>query len=92
MSEEDWARIRGVALLNERPKAWPKDVSAISLEGLALLGVHERTMQLYWDGSQVVVRNKVRLGTYERWIATIAALGTLGNFLVQAGRAAGWWG
>jgi hypothetical protein len=62
------------------------------MEGLSLLGVHEETNKLYWDGKEIVVRNMFRLGTFERWVAGFTAAGAFGTFFVNAGRAIGWWG
>jgi hypothetical protein len=87
----DWRQIRGVRFSTERPLEWPENVYAISMQGLALLGVHEETNKLYWDGKEIVTRNLIRLGTYERWAAGFAAAGTFGSFLVNVGRANGWW-
>ena len=36
--------------LDHRPDDWPEGVNGISLNGLSLLGKHERTGKLYWDG------------------------------------------
>jgi hypothetical protein len=54
--------------------------------GLGLLGIHEKTDKLYWDGKEIVVRSAFRLGTFERWIASIAAVGTFGNFAFNFAR------
>jgi hypothetical protein len=91
MADTDWSKIRKYRLSPIRPPEWPEGVFAISLEGLSLLGIHEKSGKLYWDGKEVVIRSAVRLGTFERWIAAIAALATLGSFLTNAGRAKGWW-
>lgn len=90
-TDAEWDRTRRLALSPQRPDEWPEGVRAISLDGLALLGVHAQTRELYWDGRQLLMRSRVRLGTFERWIASIAALGTFGNFFVQLGRSLHWW-
>jgi hypothetical protein len=86
----DWDEIRRNKMSDVSPSEWPKGVRAISTKGLALLGIHERTDSLYWDGKEIVIR-KIRLGTFERWIGSIAAAGTFGTFLINIGRANGWW-
>ena len=91
-SPEKWARIRRFSRSKQRAPEWPDGVDGISSEGLSLLGIHEKTDALYWDGKQVVVRSSIRLGTFERWIAAIATLGTFGTFIVEVGRSAKWWG
>jgi len=91
MSDTDWSVIRKYRLSIDRPPEWPEGVFAVSMKGVALLGIHEKSGRLYWDGKEVVTRGSVRLGTYERWIASAAALGTLGTFIVNAGRAYGFW-
>ena len=35
--------------------------------------------QLYWDKKPVVVRRKVRLGTFERWVAILGLIATFGR-------------
>lgn len=87
----DWTRRRKIRFSSERPLEWPENVYSISMEGLALLGVHEENSKLYWDGKEIVIRNLIRLGTYERWAAGFAAAGAFGTFLVNGGRAVGWW-
>ncbi|MGO4513726.1 hypothetical protein CT676_43190 [Bradyrhizobium sp. MOS001] len=91
MPDVDWEVVRKYRLSNERPPEWPEDVYAISIKGSALLGIHERSGKLYWDGKEIVTRNAIRLGTLERWIAIFAAVGTFGTFVVNAGRAMGKW-
>ncbi len=87
----DWDVVRRNKLSDDRPSDWPEGVRAISIKGVGLFGIHEKTGRLYWDGHEIVTRNKIRLGTFERWIASFAALGTFGTFLVNVGRAFGWW-
>jgi hypothetical protein len=91
MPDTDWDTIRKSRLSTERPTEWPEGVFAISMTGASLLGIHEKSGQLYWDGKEVVTRSAVRLGTFERWIAAIAAFATFGTFITNAGRAMGWW-
>jgi hypothetical protein len=79
----DWEHIRATKTSNEHPDDWPKGVRAISQRGLGLFGIKESTGQLYWDGAQVKTRNLLSLGTPERWIASVAAVGAFGTFLVN---------
>jgi hypothetical protein len=85
----DWASIRAHKLANERPEGWPEGVRAISLEGLRLFGIDERTGKLYWDGEEIVT--KVGLKTFERALALIATVSGFGIFVLQLGKAASWW-
>ena len=55
------------------------------------MGVHERHNTLYWDGKEIVTRKVVRLGKFEQWIAGVAAVSTLGIFILGLGEVAGWW-
>jgi len=87
----DWVLTRKLRFSEERPFEWPENVYSISMNGLSLLGVHEENNKLYWDGKEIVTRNLVRFGTFERWMAGFAAAGTFGTFLVNIGRAKGWW-
>jgi hypothetical protein len=47
------------------------NVRGISLVGVSLLVVHEKTGKLYWDGKEIVTRSIFKLDTFERWLATI---------------------
>ena len=87
----DWAEVRANRFSKERPDDWPEGVFAVSIKGVALLGVHEKSGRLYWDGKELVTRPKIRLGTLELWIVGIAAAGTFGSFMVEAGKVLGWW-
>jgi hypothetical protein len=87
----NWAAIRATRFNKERPAEWPEGVRCISLEGLSLLGIHEETGNLYWDGKEIVIKRRLRLETLERWIALLVACGTFGSFIVDAGRALGKW-
>ncbi len=87
----DWVKIRANRFNKERPAEWPEGVRVISLEGLSLLGIHEETDKLYWDGKEIVLRERLRLGTLELWLATLATVGTFGGFIVAAGHALHWW-
>jgi hypothetical protein len=87
----DWAQVRKTRFSSERPDEWPEGVFAVSLNGVTLLGIHEKTGKLFWDGKEVITRHRIRLGTFERWVAVIATAGTFGSFLVNFGRALEWW-
>ena len=65
-----------------REEHWPKDVYAISMDQLDLLGVNYKTQKLYWDGK--TVKTELRLGLMEKAIA-------LGGVLVVAAQAAHPW-
>jgi hypothetical protein len=71
------------------PLNWPLRVRH-SQEGLALLGIDPSTNQLFWDGKEIVLRDHIRLSWWTRFVATLAACGMFGTFLVQASQA-GWW-
>ncbi|GAA0278450.1 hypothetical protein LNAOJCKE_4568 [Methylorubrum aminovorans] len=89
--EGEWEHTRRIALSPIRPPDWPEGVRSISIEGVGLLGVHEKSGELYWDGKPVAIRPPVRLGTFERWAAALATMGTVGTFIVELGRSAKWW-
>ena len=73
-TETDFANIRTKIFdKNSRPAEWPDGVFAVSLDGLSLLGAHEKTNRLYWDGREIVTRSIIRLGKIETWLATFGA-------------------
>jgi hypothetical protein len=73
------------------PADWPDGVRPISIEGVSLLGIDPATNQLYWDGKQVVLRDRiVTLGGFERFLVALAAIGTIGAFIVELGNALNW--
>jgi hypothetical protein len=72
------------------PPDWPSHVRPISQEGLGLLGIDPSTNRLFWDGKEVVLRNRVRLSWWQGFLAFLIACGTFGTFLVEASEA-GWW-
>jgi len=80
----DWDRIRRVRFTKDTtPMNWPEDVRGISIEGVALLGVHEKTGKLYWDGKEIVTRTLFKLDTLERWLAIITIVCVVGNFAIN---------
>jgi hypothetical protein len=68
----DWEHIRRVKFSDERPDDWPAGVKAISQEGLALFGIHDKTGRLYWDGDEILT--SLRLGKREFILAVIVAV------------------
>lgn len=87
----NWNEKRTNMYSSERPPEWPKDVRAISFNGIGFLGVNEKTGELYWDGRKVVVRQPVTLGGFERFLAACAAASAVGLLVIEAGRSAGLW-
>ncbi len=88
----DWAQSRMFRFSMETaPPEWPEGVKGISMNGLNLLGIHERSGRLYWDGKQLMTRNKIRFGGTELWLLFFAAVGTFGGFVLEVGRIMRWW-
>ena len=86
-----WQEIRAVRYSPMTPPPeWPDDVRPISIEGVSLFGINPETNKLYWDGKEVVVRDRVRLGSLERILAVFVAIGTFGAFIVELGNALNW--
>src|SRR5262245_39980001 len=81
----DWNDIRAVRYSPMTPPAeWPPNVRPISTEGVSLLGIDPATNQLYWDGKQVVLRDRVvSLGSFERFFVAVAAIGIWGIFITD---------
>lgn len=90
-NETNWEELYKQWASKERNPKWPDSVHAISIDGTAFLGVHTKTGKLYWDGKEIVTANVFSLGTFERWLAGLAAAGTFGVFLVEAGRSLNCW-
>lgn len=73
----DWNHIRSVRFSDgPTPPDWPKDVRPISMPGVSLLGVNESDGRLYWDGREVVLRSRVRLGGIELFWLALASVST----------------
>lgn len=68
----NWAEIRRHKISPHRPDDWPPDIQAISLEGLSLVGIHQRTGELYWDGQKLVTEK--RFSDFERGLAVAGLL------------------
>lgn len=87
----DWQSLRKTMYSADRPPEWPDGVRAISIDGTSFIGVHTETGELYWDGKKVVTQKPVTLGSFERALAILAAVGTFGVFILELGRSIGWW-
>jgi hypothetical protein len=72
------------------PPEWPSNVRPISIEGVSLLGIDPATNKLYWDGKEVVVRDRLRLGGWASFLAILVAIGAFGSFIVELGNALNW--
>jgi hypothetical protein len=79
----NWDHAEKHAATKDKRGGWPEGVHGISLEGLDLLGIHEKTRALYWDGKQIVLRNVFALTTFERTIAVIGLLIAGGSLLLR---------
>lgn len=53
--------------------------------------IDEETGQLFWHGRAIVTNNKLRLETYQIWLATLATAGTVASGLYPFGQSFGWW-
>jgi hypothetical protein len=73
------------------PPEWPSNVRPISIEGVSLLGIDPATNKLYWDGKEIVVRDRLRLGGWANFLAILVAIGAFGSFIVELGNALNWW-
>ena len=74
---KDWDDIRAIRFSNtDPPPDWPFGVRPISLEGLGLFGIVPASNKLFWDGREVVLRNRIRLSWWQGFLATVAAFGT----------------
>ena len=65
-----------------RPPEWPAEVTPVSLTGLGLIGIDEKTNELFWDGKRLITEK--RFTDYERglakvglWIAAIGVAATV---------------
>jgi hypothetical protein len=57
---------------------------------LGLIGIDPATNKLYWDGKEVMVRDRLRLGRWANFLAILVATGTFGTFIVELGNALNW--
>ena len=86
-----WDEIRAVRYSPLTPPSeWPSNVRPISMEGVSLLGIDPATNKLYWDGKEVVVRDRLRLGGWANFLAILVAIGTFGTLVVELGNALNW--
>lgn len=86
----DWEHIRKHARSKERPSSWPENIQAISLSGLALLGIDDQN-RLYWDGSRIEVRNRVNLTFWQRIGAVAVVISAVVGALAAAASALADW-
>ncbi len=86
----DWEHIRANSTADHRPNEWPPGVQGISMEGLALIGIHEKDNKLYWDGQEIVTKRVVSLRWFELLLAILAATGTFGVFVLELGKVCGY--
>lgn len=85
----DWDEIRKYRHVTDpSPTTWPAGVKAISQQGVSLLGIHESTGELYWDGQQVVTAR--RLANFEQRLALAVTIATVVMAVIEIGRAANW--
>ncbi len=86
----DWVKVRKNACAEvETPADWPDDVKPVNWQGINLLGVSQRSNDLFWDGKRVETTK--RLANFERSIAGIGATAAAILAIVDAGRAFGLW-
>ena len=87
----NWNDIRAVRFSPlTPPPEWPSNVRPISIEGVSLLGIDPVTNKLYWDGREIVVRDRLRLGGWANFLAILVAIGAFGSFIVELGNALNW--
>jgi hypothetical protein len=86
-----WDEIRAVRYSTVAPPpGWPDSIRPISIDGVSLFGIDPTSNKLYWDGREIVVRDRVRLASLERILAVFVAIGTFGAFIVELGNALNW--
>jgi hypothetical protein len=72
------------------PEDWPRDVSPISLEDLARLGINPAN-ELFWDGKRVEVRRLLDLTrlqkTFAITVSIFAIFGAVGSFITGVNNA-----
>jgi hypothetical protein len=86
-----WDEIRAVRYSTmASPPEWPPGVRPISVDGVSLIGLDPATNKLYWDGKEVMVRDRLRLGGWANFLAILVAIGTFGTFIVELGNALNW--
>ncbi|MBB4347265.1 MULTISPECIES: hypothetical protein [Rhizobiaceae] len=80
-----WDNLRANKISDAKPPAeWPAGVVPISIDGLALFGVHEASGELYWDGKRVETR--ITLARREAILAFLVAAATISMAVFDAWR------
>jgi hypothetical protein len=88
---QTWSGIRALRYSTMAPPPeWPANVRPISIDGVSLFGINPETNKLYWDGKELIVRDRVRLGGWTNFLAILVAFGTFGTFIVELGNALNW--
>jgi hypothetical protein len=86
-----WQEIRAARYsIMTPPPEWPAGVRPISIDGVSLFGINPESNKLYWDGREIVVRDRLRLGGWANFLAILVAIGTFGTFIVELGNALNW--
>ena len=86
-----WQEIRAARYSTvTRPPEWPAGVRPIPIDGVTLFGINPETNKLYWDGREIVVRDRLRLGGWANFLAILVAIGTFGTFIVELGNELNW--
>lgn len=76
----DWERIQKHKFAEgNTPSHWPKKVKLISMLGLQLFGLDDKS-NLYWDGKKVEIRKKLSLSIWQK----IGALTTVLSAAIMA--------
>jgi hypothetical protein len=84
----NWQNTRRHARSPIRPAEWPPGIQAISLEGLALLGIDDQN-RLYWDGKRLAT---LTLTAWQKTAAVIVtASAALAAIAAIASAAADWY-
>ena len=65
------------------PSHWPENVRPITLGAMGMMGVDPATKRLYWDGKEIVVRERLSLGLFERVLAVVVALAAIAGAVAQ---------
>lgn len=72
----NWAQMREKRFANDvvppRPDDWPATVNAVSIDGMSLFGIDQKTDELFWDGKRLITEK--RFSDYERRLAMIGLL------------------
>ncbi|MDR6956021.1 hypothetical protein J2X65_005415 [Ancylobacter sp. 3268] len=71
-----------------RLRGWPPHIRPLNLAQLEILGIDERTGQLYWDGAPVVTRHELGrreffLAALVAWATVVAALATVASAIAD---------